>query len=82
MVSPELPLLSYLSYLPFRKLMTMTNDPPENDSDADADLEWEEWDGSGSFLGHCIAGSIAGIAEHTLVYPIDTVRTHMQVREC
>ena len=42
------------------------------------DLEWEEWDGESSFLHHCIAGSIAGVAEHTLLYPVDTVKTHMQ----
>jgi solute carrier family 25 iron transporter 28/37 len=42
------------------------------------DLEWEEWDGKSPFLHHCIAGSIAGVAEHTLLFPVDTVKTHMQ----
>lgn len=42
------------------------------------ELEWEEWDGESPFLHHCIAGSIAGVAEHTLLYPVDTVKTHMQ----
>lgn len=42
------------------------------------DLEWEEWDGKSPFHHHCIAGSIAGVAEHTLLYPVDTVKTHMQ----
>jgi len=42
------------------------------------ELEWEEWDGKSPFLHHCIAGSIAGVAEHTLLYPVDTVKTHMQ----
>ena len=42
------------------------------------DLEWEEWDGESPFHHHCIAGSIAGVAEHTLLYPVDTVKTHMQ----
>lgn len=41
--------------------------------------EWEEWDGSSPFWVHCAAGSMAGVAEHTLVYPLDTVRTHIQV---
>mmetsp|Transcript_21897 Transcript_21897/g.31426 ORF Transcript_21897/g.31426 Transcript_21897/m.31426 type:complete len:403 (-) Transcript_21897:295-1503(-) len=44
----------------------------------DDELEWEEWDGSIPFWTHCLAGGIAGIAEHTLLYPIDTVKTHMQ----
>ena len=43
------------------------------------DDEWEEWDGKSPFLHHCVAGSLAGVAEHTLVYPLDTVRTHIQV---
>jgi solute carrier family 25 iron transporter 28/37 len=46
---------------------------------SDFDEEWEEWDGKSPFWVHCIAGSLAGLAEHTLVYPLDTVRTHIQV---
>ena len=46
---------------------------------ADFDEEWEEWDGKSPFWIHCVAGSFAGVAEHTLVYPLDTVRTHIQV---
>jgi solute carrier family 25 iron transporter 28/37 len=48
------------------------------------DLEWEDWDPSkGNFVHHMIAGSVAGIAEHTVVYPIDTVKTHVQcMRTC
>lgn len=43
------------------------------------DEDWEEWDGQSPFWHHCVAGSMAGLAEHTLVYPLDTVRTHIQV---
>lgn len=46
---------------------------------ADIDEDWEEWDGVSPFWNHCLAGSFAGLAEHTLVYPLDTVRTHIQV---
>jgi len=49
-----------------------------NAEELNDDLEWEEWDGSSPFLHHCIAGGFAGIAEHTLLYPVDTVKTHMQ----
>lgn len=42
------------------------------------ELEWEEWDGKSPFTHHCIAGGIAGIMEHTLLYPVDTIKTHMQ----
>lgn len=48
-------------------------------SSSSYDDDWEEWDGKSSFLNHCIAGSLAGVAEHGLVYPLDTVRTHIQV---
>lgn len=45
------------------------------------DLDWEEWDASSSplsFLDHCLAGSFAGVMEHTLLYPLDTVKTCWQ----
>mmetsp|Transcript_41712 Transcript_41712/g.50792 ORF Transcript_41712/g.50792 Transcript_41712/m.50792 type:complete len:392 (-) Transcript_41712:125-1300(-) len=54
------------------------NNPAQSIDEADEDLEWEEWDGSSPFLHHCVAGSIAGVAEHTLLYPMDTIKTHMQ----
>jgi len=44
-----------------------------------ADDDWEEWDGKSPFWIHCVAGSLAGVTEHTAVYPLDTVRTHIQV---
>ena len=44
------------------------------------DLDWEEWDSTTglSFTHHCLAGSFAGVAEHTLLYPLDTVKTCWQ----
>jgi solute carrier family 25 iron transporter 28/37 len=45
------------------------------------DLDWEEWDASLSplsFFDHCLAGSFAGVMEHTLLYPLDTVKTCWQ----
>lgn len=39
---------------------------------------WEEWDGSVEFWKHGAAGSAAGIIEHGAIYPLDTVKTHMQ----
>jgi len=49
-----------------------------------ADLEdWEEWDSSKlSFVHHMIAGSFAGLAEHVTVFPIDTLKTHVQCERC
>jgi solute carrier family 25 (mitochondrial iron transporter), member 28/37 len=45
-------------------------------------LEFEEWDGRSPFWHHCVAGSLAGVTEHVLVYPLDTVKTHIQCAEC
>jgi solute carrier family 25 iron transporter 28/37 len=52
------------------------NNTPKDDIPDD---DWEEWDGQSPFWMHCVAGSLAGVAEHTAVYPLDTVRTHIQV---
>lgn len=43
------------------------------------DEDWEEWDGRSPFWAHGVAGSIAGVVEHAAIYPLDTVRTHIQV---
>ncbi|KAK8795215.1 hypothetical protein WA588_004064 [Blastocystis sp. NMH] len=41
--------------------------------------DWEEWDPSSlSFRQHMIAGCVAGVAEHVVFFPIDTLRTHLQ----
>ena len=45
------------------------------------EFEIDEWDGRGSFAQHAVAGSIAGLAEHSLMFPVDTVKTLMQVRQ-
>lgn len=46
--------------------------------------DWEDWDPSqGNFIHHMVAGSIAGITEHTVMYPVDTFKTYVQcMREC
>ena len=50
-------------------------------SDSDADLEYlEEYDASRGvpFSTHLLAGSGAGLAEHCLVFPLDTIKTNAQ----
>ncbi len=43
------------------------------------DEDWEEWDPSTTPWGvHLVAGSLAGAAEHLLVFPLDTAKTFMQ----
>lgn len=53
--------------------------PVQEGNSTQEDEDWEEWDGRSPFWIHCAAGSFAGVVEHTAVYPLDTVRTHIQV---
>ena len=58
-----------------------SNDP--NMDDEELDLDWEEWNPeNGSFVSHMLAGSVAGIAEHTFMFPVDTLKTHVQCDRC
>lgn len=41
--------------------------------------EWEIRDSSTPFWQHAMAGSCAGIAEHVCMYPIDTIKTRIQI---
>ena len=44
------------------------------------DLDWEEWDPSqSSFTTHMIAGSLAGLAEHVSIFPLDTLKTQIHM---
>lgn len=46
-------------------------------------LDWEEWrPDQGSFGAHMVAGSLAGIVEHTVMFPVDTLKTHVQCERC
>ena len=49
-----------------------------NDTKEDFDFEWEERDETVPFNVHFLAGSIAGISEHTIILPIDNMKTHIQ----
>lgn len=50
---------------------------------AEDNLEWEEWNPEEiSFVDHMVAGSFAGLAEHVSIFPIDTLKTHMQCERC
>jgi len=61
--------------------------PPPGPTDIGADAadlcqrfeQWEDWDASTMPLWkHAMAGSCAGVMEHIGMYPLDTVKTHMQ----
>ncbi|KAG5462186.1 MAG: mitochondrial carrier domain-containing protein [Olpidium bornovanus] len=42
-------------------------------------IEYEGLPQSESFSSHLIAGAIAGISEHAAMYPVDSIKTRMQV---
>lgn len=69
-----------INYLSVRIMTTSSPQQQAPPSPIIEDLEWEEWDSTGglSFTHHCLAGSFAGVAEHTLLYPLDTVKTCWQ----
>ena len=47
------------------------------------DLDWEEWNPADlTFINHMIAGSFAGVAEHVMMFPVDTIKTHIQCERC
>ena len=51
----------------------------EDPADAAEDpLAWEVRASDFCLWKHCVAGSVAGIAEHVFMFPIDTVKTRMQ----
>ena len=61
-----------------------THPPPSTPLLPD-DLEWEEWDAATSplsFSSHCLAGSFAGVAEHTLLYPLGALMTTLRYVRC
>ena len=45
----------------------------------EVDEDWEEWNPREPFSVHMVAGSFAGLREHALIYPLDTVKTFIQV---
>lgn len=52
-------------------------------SDEEDNLDWEEWNPSKtSFAQHMVAGSLAGLAEHVTIFPIDSIKTHIQCSRC
>ena len=60
--------------------MSSSTDQSKTDED---DLEWEEWNPSTiSFYNHMIAGSVAGLVEHISLFPVDTIKTHIQCERC
>lgn len=42
-------------------------------------FEWEDRSEATPFRQHAVAGSCAGVMEHVVMYPLDTIKTRMQV---
>ncbi|RVE76773.1 hypothetical protein OJAV_G00011730 [Oryzias javanicus] len=52
--------------------------PAETSTSAEADTDYEGLPDGASTSTHMLAGSVAGIMEHCVMYPIDCVKTRMQ----
>eukprot|EP00310_Coccolithus_braarudii_P015632 CAMPEP_0183346060 /NCGR_PEP_ID=MMETSP0164_2-20130417/11287_1 /TAXON_ID=221442 /ORGANISM="Coccolithus pelagicus ssp braarudi, Strain PLY182g" /LENGTH=136 /DNA_ID=CAMNT_0025517275 /DNA_START=129 /DNA_END=535 /DNA_ORIENTATION=- len=60
---------------------TCADVPCADTSPSGVNIDVDEWDPSkGSFTQHALAGSMAGVAEHSLMFPVDTIKTVMQAR--
>ena len=46
---------------------------------SEAVLDWEDNTEGIPYIKHATAGSIAGVVEHLAIFPIDTIKTHLQV---
>lgn len=52
--------------------------PSEGNSEEWEDMDWEERSPDTALWQHMIAGSIAGMVEHAVIFPLDTIKTHLQ----
>ncbi|XP_073319111.1 mitoferrin-2-like [Pagrus major] len=52
--------------------------PPEPSTSAEPEIDYEGLPQGAATSTHMLAGSVAGIMEHCLMYPIDCVKTRMQ----
>jgi len=46
------------------------------DEAIEKDFEWEVRDNETPFKIHMLAGCIAGVIEHTAIFPFDNIKTH------
>lgn len=53
--------------------------PTTEQASVEQNFDTDEWDGESPFWQHAVAGSVAGVAEHSVMFPVDTVKTHIQV---
>jgi len=61
-----------------RETSTTQEPNPKGTSEAWEEHDWEERSPDTALWQHMIAGSIAGMVEHAVVFPLDSVKTHMQ----
>ncbi|KAF8821200.1 carrier superfamily protein [Cardiosporidium cionae] len=60
------------------KTEAISEPPPTAAVDLDEALNWEFWKGDWPFWKHALAGSCAGVMEHIVMFPLDTVKTRVQ----
>lgn len=50
--------------------------PISENVQGELDLNWEDWKSDSPFYKHMIAGICAGITEHCVMYPFDTIKVY------
>ncbi|KAJ8392707.1 hypothetical protein AAFF_G00071910 [Aldrovandia affinis] len=56
----------------------MSERDESQDGEFTAEDDYESLPPTASFMTHMVAGAVAGILEHTVMYPVDSVKTRMQ----
>ena len=51
----------------------------ENNLNYEEDFEFEGDRGDSPFTVHMIAGSLAGFAEHYVMFPLDTIKVYIHI---
>ncbi|CAG8643719.1 3050_t:CDS:2, partial [Dentiscutata heterogama] len=48
-------------------------------TEIEQDHDYESLPANSSLTANLIAGALAGIGEHTIMYPVDSIKTRMQI---
>lgn len=70
--------LDYKTNTPSSSMSSKTEGHFNPIEDVEELLDWESWHKDTPFWIHAAAGSCAGVVEHSIMYPLDTIKTRAQ----
>lgn len=59
----------------------LANTPPQEAIFTPEEIDYESLPDGATLTSQCIAGALAGILEHTVMYPVDALKTRMQAAQ-